>query len=385
MHPMHILSARVGLSCLLLLGACGGGGGGGGSSLKLKVIDGTWRIESTVATSTGCETVGAREVTYANLANTSGSVVEVTDAEAAVPVVLTAEATGRSVVWTGNGTDAGDSFTFTLNDGNLTFAGTATEFDDTVSPVCTTTYTVVGTKVVGATAVAAGNWDLRVVLPGVSTAFDFADVALLQRFSSIQATNTTTQFGGVLTGAALDGLLQSTDGAGLTVDVTGTFTTNKAFTGMCTGTLGGAAVDGTITGAWVSGGSPNVCSGVDTASRWQMTVTSGVLLRTGTGAINTLKGLRISKTDCAVDITWDSNDHFFWPTDRRTFRISGNMVNAVYDAAVVDGDYFRTLWPNTTITFVGNFLGNPATTWTGTYRAVGETSGTGNVTFRVMP
>lgn len=382
---MRTTPLLAGFSCLFLLGACGGGGGGGGSSLKLSAIDGTWRIESTVATSTGCATVGAIEVGYANFANTSGTIVEVADAEDPSPAVQTATAAERSVVWVGSGADAGDSFTITLDAGNVTCTGTAVELDDTVTPNCTTTYNVVGTKVVGAAAVASGKWEFQVTLDGSATALVFSDLVLQQRFASIRATNTTTELGGVLSAADLDGTLESSDGGGLAVTFVGAFSDSKTFAGRCQRTVGGTTTDGDIRGVWVSGGSASVCSSVDTASDWQMTVTSGVLLRTGTGAINTLKGLRLSKADCALDITWDSNDHFPWSTERRTFRISGSMVNAAYEAAVVGGDYFRLLWPDTTITFDGNFRGNPATSWTGTYRAVGRTIGSGDVTFRVMP
>ena len=374
---MRTLLSLVALSGPFLLGACGDGGGGGGSSLKLSAIDGTWRIESTVTNSTGCATVGAREVTYANFANTSGTVVEVTDAEEPIPVVLTAEAAGRSVLWTGSGADAGDSFTLTLNDGDLTLAGTVVEFDESVSPTCTTTFSVVGTKVVGAAAVAAGNWEFQVTLANSAGTFTFVDVALQQRFASIQATNATMQMGGVLAGGALDASLQATEGAGLAVDVTGSFTSSKAFTGSCSGTLGSAAVDGSITGRWVSGGGD--CTGVDTSRRWNIVISTGPLF---TGAPIVFENCTAEKVGCDVTFTWDSSRQFPYVPPAQTVVFTGTIIDNNVYRPTVSGTYFAERYSGATFTFDGTFVGSLSRKWTGTYNATGVPAGSGSIVFQ---
>lgn len=373
LSTMRILSSSVGLSCLFLLGACGGGGGGGGSSLKLKVIDGTWRIESTVTTSTGCAIVGSREVTYVNLANTSGTVVEVTDAEAPVPALLLAEAAGRSVVWTGNGTDAGDSFTFTLDAGNAAFAGSAVEFDET--PNCTTNYSVVGTKVVGATAVAAGNWTFQVT--GNVGNFEFADLDLQQRFSSIQAGDAATHLAGVVQGAGWDGALQTTNAGGLDLTFTGVFTDSKTFEGTCQRTVGSTTVDGSITGEWVSGGV--ACTGVDTSRLWNISINSGVLF---TGTPTVFERCTAQKVGCTVTFTWDSRLQYPSMFPVKTVVFTGTIIDNNVYRPTVSGTWFAESYPGTTFTFDGIFVGSLSTRWTGTYGASGATSGSGSILFQ---
>lgn len=362
-----LLGAGIGAISLSLAGCGGGGGGGSGDTggLRLAAVNGTWLIDQTVTGSTCSGASGGQF--YVNIENTSGAVGTISTADGEVAGSFPVTINGRTVKFTGTGTDTGDSIELTLGSGDATLTGTTVDFDETVSPTCTTTYRVTGTKIASAPTVGTGDWTFTASWGSGATAVtrDFGAIALTQKFASVRGTGATSNFGCAWTGTTWTGNAASTGTVDLLASISGTFdAAGTQFTGTFDGTYGVLPVTGALTGTRNGSGGTS-CTTADTSAVWDMVQTFN-----GSGTAN-YSGGTLTQTGCDLVFAYNGGT---------PFTLSGALNGSSWSAlqggtnAAPDRRYSATLSGSPATSLSGNFTNVATSSDFGTFTITKRTS-----------